>query len=204
MTRPHQVRRGYRRSVSADPSPKGAKPAPSAQRTRWLAAAAVAAGIVVASAVAPAALRALNPPPPVPVGAIAPEVSLPALTSPGTLQLSDFRGRVVVLNFWASWCAPCNDEAPVLAEAALKWRGRGVVFVGIDGSDSREAAAAFVTRHRINYDSMVDGDGATSAAWGVNGYPQTFVIDASGRIASRHVSALDAPALEAAISAAVG
>src|SRR5437879_6980948 len=77
---------------------------------------------------------------------VAPDFDLQRVDHGGTLKLSSLRGRVVVLNFWASWCRPCKDEAPTLEAAAERWRHRGVVFVGIDTQDFSSDARAFARR----------------------------------------------------------
>ncbi len=105
------------------------------------------------------------------------------------LNLSSYRGDVVVLNFWGSWCAPCRKEAPTLAVLAEQYRGRNVKFVGVDIRDQTSAAQAFVQNFDISYPSLndpadeiaLDFRGAVSPA----AIPSTLVLDQDHRIAGR-------------------
>ena len=105
------------------------------------------------------------------------------------VSLDDFAGKVVVVNVWGSWCAPCRAEAPMLAEAADDLADDGVVFLGIDSRDpSRSAAQAFVRRFGIGYPSIYDQEGRTLLAFRgtlpPNAIPSTVVIDEQGRVAA--------------------
>ena len=119
----------------------------------------------------------------------APALAAPRLDEPGTFYSSEsLRGRPWVLNVWASWCAPCLEEHPLLMDLA---RAGGTVIVGLNHLDRKEPAASWLLRHGNPYAvTLFDGDGSVSATWGVNGVPQTFVIDAQGRIRLRHVGRL--------------
>src|SRR5207248_7920214 len=99
----------------------------------------------------------------------------------GKLSLASLRGKVVVLNFWQSYCAPCTGEAPVLAASYRQWRGKGVVFLGVDEQDLRSPALKFIKRFRITYPIVADDLGLTGH-YGVTGYPETYFIDRRGRI----------------------
>jgi len=104
------------------------------------------------------------------------------------VSLADFRGKVVVVNVWGSWCGPCRAEAPMLAQASRELAGKGVVFLGIDSRDpSKDAAKAFVRRFDIPYPSLYDQQGATLLAFHgtltPNSVPSTVVVDPQGRVA---------------------
>ena len=122
----------------------------------------------------------------------APAVSGTTLSG-SKLSLSSYRGHVVVLNFWGSWCAPCRKEAPTLAVLSEKYQGKGVRFVGVDIRDQASAAQAFVQNFSISYPSLndpsdqiaLDFRGTVSPA----AIPSTLVIDQHGRIAGRVVGA---------------
>jgi cytochrome c biogenesis protein CcmG/thiol:disulfide interchange protein DsbE len=133
----------------------------------------------------------------------APKTQLPYFGKPGTFDLTSYRGKVVVLNFWASWCVDCKLEAKTLHDAAAKW-GKDVVFVGVDGSDLSSSARAYMKRYEINYDVVRDHDQKTQSAWGVTGFPETFLIDRSGKVIPPHVEGpIPAADLNAAIRKAL-
>jgi cytochrome c biogenesis protein CcmG/thiol:disulfide interchange protein DsbE len=98
----------------------------------------------------------------------------------GTLRLGDLRGYPVVLNFWASWCSPCQREAALLASAARARRGR-VLFVGVDVNDLTGDARHFLRMHDVPY-VVVHSKSSTSARFGLIGLPETFYVDRNGRI----------------------
>ena len=118
----------------------------------------------------------------------APAVSGTTLSG-ARLSLSSYRGKVVVVNFWGSWCAPCRSEAPTLAVLAGQYRSKGVQFVGVDIRDSPASAEAFVQNFGISYPSL--NDPADEIALAFRGtvppaaIPSTLVIDRNGRIAGR-------------------
>jgi cytochrome c biogenesis protein CcmG, thiol:disulfide interchange protein DsbE len=123
-------------------------------------------------------------------GPLGPGDEAPGFSGPrlggGSLALDDLDGKPVVLNFWASWCLPCEDEAPMLrrADSAL---GDEVAFVGINIRDSEEDALAFVRRYRLDYPHVRDEDQSIYEAYGLTGQPETFFIDAQG-VVVEHVN----------------
>jgi len=115
------------------------------------------------------------------VGEPAPAVALPDLAG-HEVTLAALRGRAVALNFWATWCPPCKEELPALAEAWRGARGSCVEFVGVTEESSREDALAEVARHELPYPVLLDADGAVARAYGVTGLPRTYLIDAEGNL----------------------
>lgn len=107
----------------------------------------------------------------------------------GTFRLRDHLGEAVVLNVWASWCAPCRAEAPALVALAEEFEGRGVQFAGLDTRDSDVSARAFVDRFGIPYPNVVDRDGRLQLLFADSlppqAIPSTLVIDPAGRVAAR-------------------
>jgi cytochrome c biogenesis protein CcmG/thiol:disulfide interchange protein DsbE len=110
----------------------------------------------------------------------APGFELPTLSGDGEVSLDQYRGRPVVVNFWASWCDPCKDEAPLLQQLADEEGADGAAFVGIDSQDLRSDARAFADRYDLRY-TLVHDSGGVNDRWGVTGYPETFVLDVDGR-----------------------
>jgi thiol-disulfide isomerase/thioredoxin len=121
-------------------------------------------------------------------GPVAPSVSGPVVGG-GRLALTAYRGHVVVLNFWGSWCTPCREEAPDLAALATRFKASGVRFLGIDIRDSPASAEAFMNNFRINYPSLNDPSDNLALDFRNTvppaGIPTTLVISRSGRISAR-------------------
>ncbi len=119
------------------------------------------------------------------------------------LSLAELRGFPVVVNFWASWCIPCKDEAPALAAAARAHRGR-VVFLGVDVQDFASDARSFLRKHRVPYASVRDGEGSAYDAYGLTGVPETYYLDARGRAVAHSPGAVSREDVETGIAAALG
>ncbi len=135
------------------------------------------------------------------VGKPAPAFDLERLDGQGRIRLADYAGRVVVVNFWASWCVPCREENPALAATWERYRSSGVVLVGVVYQDSREAAREYTTQFGNIWPSLLDEGGRTAIAYGIFGIPETFFIRADGVIAGRHVGAIDQETLTRGIEA---
>ncbi len=109
---------------------------------------------------------------------------LPALDGAGTKAIRDLRGKVVVLNFWASWCEPCRAEAPALERTQRKLAGAEGTVLGVDWNDAMPDARHFTRQYGITYPVVRDVGGKLAKAYGVTGLPETFVIDRDGRVAA--------------------
>jgi cytochrome c biogenesis protein CcmG, thiol:disulfide interchange protein DsbE len=114
-----------------------------------------------------------------------PSFTLSRLDAPGRLSLASLRGKVVALNFWASWCIPCKSEAPLLERAWRRWQGHGVVLVGVDSNDLSSDAHSFMRRYKLTYPVVHDGSGTVAAEYGMPPWPQTFFIARDGRVVSQ-------------------
>jgi cytochrome c biogenesis protein CcmG/thiol:disulfide interchange protein DsbE len=121
-------------------------------------------------------------------GKPAPDFSL-TLFDGRTIRLSDFRGKVVFLNFWASWCPPCRAEARMLEQAWQRYKDQGVVFLGVEIQDKEEAARGFIQEFGITYINGRDPQNRIAIDYGVYGIPETFFIDKDGRITYKHIGA---------------
>ena len=134
----------------------------------------------------------------------APGFTLPRLNGAGQFSLDSTRGKVVVLNFWASWCIPCKEETPLLQRSWQRWQGRGVVFVGVNAKDFRGDALGFMRRYRVTYPNVYDGKGSTLGRYGVTAFPETYFLDAQGRVVYRIAGAVsDAAELDDGIRRAL-
>jgi cytochrome c biogenesis protein CcmG, thiol:disulfide interchange protein DsbE len=128
----------------------------------------------------------------------APARSLPALDG-GSGSLADWRGKPVVLNFWASWCAPCADEAPALKRAQAQLEKAGGTVLGVTVSDATSDSRAFMRKHGIAFPSLRDVEDELGEDYGRTGVPETFVIDREGRIAARRRGPVDEAWLDATL-----
>jgi cytochrome c biogenesis protein CcmG, thiol:disulfide interchange protein DsbE len=131
----------------------------------------------------------------------APNFTLPSLTGHGDVSLASYRGKIVVLNFWASWCPPCKLEAPTFNEIQSRYGPRGVAVVGVDSQDFASDARTFARDLHVNYALVHDSSNDVTNRWGVtSGFPVTFVIDRAGAVQKMFTTQIDAPMLDAALA----
>ena len=123
------------------------------------------------------------------VGKPAPDFRMP-LFNGGQLELSQHLNKPLVINFWASWCPPCWEEAPILEAAWRAYRDSGVLFVGVDIQDSEGDARDYLEEFDVTYPNGRDGDGRITVEYGVIGLPVTFFVDRNGVVQRRWVGAI--------------
>jgi cytochrome c biogenesis protein CcmG/thiol:disulfide interchange protein DsbE len=132
------------------------------------------------------------------IGAPAPDFTL-SLLDGRELSLADQRGLVVVVNFWASWCSPCRDEAPALERVWREYEDKGVVFVGVNVNDVTANAMAFIEEFNITYPNGPDPYNRISKAYHTTGVPETFLIAKEGRLAEQYIGSVAETRLRAAL-----
>jgi cytochrome c biogenesis protein CcmG/thiol:disulfide interchange protein DsbE len=130
------------------------------------------------------------------IGKQAPPFSLRQVGTPAVVDLAALRGKPVVLNFWATWCVPCYAEHPVLVAAGRQYEGKAQ-FVGVVFDDQEDKIAQFLRENGTSYPTLFDDSGKTAIAFGVYGVPETFFIDANGKIVDKYVGPLDPATIEA-------
>ncbi len=120
---------------------------------------------------------------------------LRAAVARGEVRTADLHGRPTIVNVFASWCVPCRDEAPLFAAAAGRYAGR-VQFVLLDFQDFDADGRSFLRRYGLALPALHDGDGNVAHRWGATGVPETYALDASGRIVAHAAGAVDADSLQ--------
>jgi cytochrome c biogenesis protein CcmG/thiol:disulfide interchange protein DsbE len=121
----------------------------------------------------------------------APERQLPRLGSAEQGSISDYKGKVVLVNFWASWCPPCTKELPLLEKTQAKMSAAGGTVLGINTRDASEDANGFVRKYHLTFPSLRDGSGDFAEKWGLTGYPESFLLDKDGRVAAARRGPID-------------
>ena len=111
----------------------------------------------------------------------APELKAQDLTGT-TRTLADYRGKVVLLNFWASWCPPCLREMPSMERLRLQMKGRPLAIVALDSAETPEEVNAFLSKMKLGFPILLDPDGSNTRRWKVFALPTTFLLDAQGRV----------------------
>jgi peroxiredoxin len=125
-----------------------------------------------------------------PAAAVAPGVEAPAFALPsrdgGRVQLEDLRGQVVMLNFWATWCGPCRQEMPLLAQLQQKYEPLGFTLIGVNVEPDSAAAVSWLKGVPVNFPILFDTDSAVAGRFGVEGMPSSVLIDRNGKVRYVH------------------
>jgi cytochrome c biogenesis protein CcmG/thiol:disulfide interchange protein DsbE len=116
------------------------------------------------------------------LGEAAPTSPLPRLEGEGSGSLADYRGRWVLVNFWASWCIPCREEAPALERFQQRHGDARFTVLGVDSRDLSGDGRAFVRRFELSYPQLRDGNGDAAHEYGTTGVPENFLVDPAGRV----------------------
>ena len=123
------------------------------------------------------------------IGDAAPDFTLQ--DSDHKLSLSDYRGQVVVLNIWASWCPPCVEETPAMIAMQQRLKAKGVTIVGVSIDEDNDAYHRFLKEHGVNFVTVRDPDRKTANLYGTFGWPETYIIDRNGVIRRKFIGAAD-------------
>lgn len=139
---------------------------------------------------APGCNRARDP---LRAGEVVPDFVLPRLD--GSVQkLSNYRGKVVLVNLWATWCPPCIEEMPLLDRLQEEFGPRGVVVLGLAADDDPEVVRTFVKQRPVKFDVLLDVGGEVGTRYGITGYPETFIVDREGRFQKKFIGPLPSDA----------
>jgi cytochrome c biogenesis protein CcmG/thiol:disulfide interchange protein DsbE len=138
------------------------------------------------------------------IGSPAPDFRLPALDGRGDVSLADYRGRPVIVNFWASWCNPCRKEFPLLKQALRDHRAGRLAVIGVTYQDIPADSRSFVKQRDATWPQGVDDGGAVASAFGVRAIPQSFFVRPDGTIAARVFGVTSESALAAPLAKLLG
>ncbi|RBY82384.1 hypothetical protein DQ238_03550 [Geodermatophilus sp. TF02-6] len=170
---------------------RGEPAAPPRRRRRWVAALALVVLVALGGAVLAGRLGGSEAAPSALVGQPAPPLQGQTLDG-GTFDLAQWRGEVVLVNVWASWCAPCRREQPLLTEAAAALGPRGLRIVGIDVRDTPEDARSFLAEAgSAGWPSVRDPEGTHAVEWGTFALPETYLVDRDGTVVAKAVGEVD-------------
>ena len=131
-------------------------------------------------------------------GQPAPALSLPSVDGK-TLTLAALKGKPVYLNFYATWCGPCNEEAPTIGKLSDKYKARGLTVLGVNELEDPQKAKGFLTKYHLTYAAVVDSDGSAGKAYGAIGLPVHVFIDRGGVVRTYRLGEMNPSEIEAAI-----
>ena len=143
--------------------------------------------------------RKAQQPKPAASGNLAPDLAVTDIDGK-KLTLSDYKGKVVLLDFWATWCTPCREEIPAFVEMQHKYGPQGFQVIGISMDDDAKPVKAFYQQFKINYPVAVGDDKLAQSFGGVLGLPVNFIIDREGRIHAKFLGATDVSVIDKAVS----
>jgi peroxiredoxin len=103
------------------------------------------------------------------------------------VQLKDYRGQGVLLNFWATWCGPCEDEMPALESVYQKYKDQGFEILAVNIEESKYSVSTFIDRYNLSFPALLDKKGEVTEVYGVYNYPTTFLINKEGKVAKKIV-----------------
>jgi cytochrome c biogenesis protein CcmG, thiol:disulfide interchange protein DsbE len=129
------------------------------------------------------------------VGEDAPAPTLPKLDEPGSGSIKEYRGKWVLVNFWASWCIPCRDEAPELEKFQQEHGGTTFTVVGIDTQDLSDDGTKFAKQYGLTYPQLHDGNGDNGHEFGTTGVPENYLLEPNGKLAWDQPGPVDAKIL---------
>ena len=122
-------------------------------------------------------------------GDIAPEFVLQSIAG-ATRKLSNYRGKVVLVNLWATWCPPCVAELPILERLAADYADKGLVVLAVAGDEDIQAVRDFLAKSPVKLEVLLDPNGAIGTRYGITGYPETFFVDRQGRLRDKIIGPL--------------
>ncbi|MEA2488502.1 MAG: cytochrome c biosis protein CcmG, thiol:disulfide interchange protein DsbE [Acidobacteriota bacterium] len=136
------------------------------------------------------------------IGKPAPTFALREVGTGRTIDIAQFRGKPLIVNFWATWCGPCWEEHPILV-ANARMLQPNVQFLGVVFQDTEEKIQSFLSQRGTAYPTVVDDRGKTAIAYGIGGVPETFFLDKNGVIVAKHNGPIDAETLQANLAKAM-
>ncbi len=134
--------------------------------------------------------------------AMAPDFALPAVRGEGTISLSEYKGNVVLVNFWATWCPPCKEEIPAFNQVRNSLHDQGFEILGISLDEGGPGVVVpFAQEYAISYPLMMGNQAVTQSYGGIRGIPTSFLVDREGRIVEKYIGPIDAQTLTEAVRA---